>query len=261
MALKGPPGSTLCFLAQTYSEKPGHKFALNFDFEAMSVDDYDAVVIPGGRAPEYLALDPKVLHTVRQFEAQGKVIASICHGQQILAAAGLLKVSSWGCEVREGVACLLPQVRHEILPNVAAAPGSWSPPQNMAAALKPCSLAGFRGGKCSEGTFIDWMDPAVSLEEASAPRSGIQPSPPDFLGLRNPVCSAFCCHALPGQGKKCTAYPALKPLVGVSGGEWLEPDPISKCFTDGKLITGAAWPGHPEFIAQIMAALGTTVVI
>lgn len=136
---------------QTYTEKPGHNFSLTFSFDSVQVDEYDALLLPGGRAPEYLSLDKRVLAMVQQFQAKGKPIASICHGQQILAAADVLK------------------------------------------------------------------------------------------------------------GKKCTAYPSVKPIVMAAGGLWQEPDPISTCFTDGNLITGAAWPAHPEFIARLMDALGTTV--
>ncbi|KAK1568737.1 hypothetical protein Q3G72_028136 [Acer saccharum] len=136
---------------QTYSEKPGHNFTLTANFEGIDASSYDALVIPGGRAPEYLALNPKVLALVKEFMESRKPVASICHGQQILSAAGVLK------------------------------------------------------------------------------------------------------------GKKCTAYPAVKLNVVLSGGTWLEPDPIDRCFTDGNLVTGAAWPGHPEFISQFMALLGVKV--
>ncbi|CAL5326647.1 unnamed protein product [Camellia sinensis] len=133
---------------QTYSEKPGHNFTLTASFEGLNASSYDALVIPGGRAPEYLALDESVIKLVKEFMEVGKPVASICHGQQILSAAGALK------------------------------------------------------------------------------------------------------------GKKCTAYPAVKLNVVLGGATWLEPDPISRCFTDGNLVTGAAWPGHPEFISQLMALLG-----
>ncbi|KAL7094251.1 hypothetical protein ACP275_11G091100 [Erythranthe tilingii] len=136
---------------QTYSEKPGHNFTLTADFEGLDASSYDGLVIPGGRAPEYLALNDNVIKLVKEFMESGKPVASICHGQQILSAAGLLK------------------------------------------------------------------------------------------------------------GKKCTAYPAVKLNVVLAGATWLEPDPIHRCFTDGNLVTGAAWPGHPEFIAQFMALLGLTV--
>ncbi|KAK2652540.1 hypothetical protein Ddye_012396 [Dipteronia dyeriana] len=136
---------------QTYSEKPGHNFTLTANFEDIDASNYDALVIPGGRAPEYLALNPTVLALVKEFMESRKPVASICHGQQILSAAGVLK------------------------------------------------------------------------------------------------------------GKKCTAYPAVKLNVVLSGGTWLEPDPIDRCFTDGNLVTGAAWPGHPEFISQLMALLDVKV--
>jgi protease I len=76
---------------QTYSEKPGHDFALNAAFAKVKPGDYDALVVPGGRAPEYLRLDKAVLDVVRQFDAGRKPIAAICHGLQLLAAAGILK--------------------------------------------------------------------------------------------------------------------------------------------------------------------------
>lgn len=76
---------------QTYSEKPGHNFALNFDFDAVRAENYDALVIPGGRAPEYLRLDARVLDLVRAFDAASKPIAAVCHGAQLLAAADVLR--------------------------------------------------------------------------------------------------------------------------------------------------------------------------
>ena len=76
---------------QTYSEKRGHNFALNASFDDIQVKDYDALVIPGGRAPEYLRLNPDVLAAVRHFFDAGKPVAAICHGAQVLAAAGVLK--------------------------------------------------------------------------------------------------------------------------------------------------------------------------
>jgi protease I len=76
---------------QTYSEKPGHNFALNFDFTEVQAEHYDALLIPGGRAPEYLRLNSRVLALVRAFAKADKPIAAICHGAQLLAAAGVLE--------------------------------------------------------------------------------------------------------------------------------------------------------------------------
>lgn len=76
---------------QTYSEKRGHDFALNATFDEVKPDEYDALVIPGGRSPEYLRLNPAVLETVRHFFAANKPVAAVCHGPQLLAAAGVLK--------------------------------------------------------------------------------------------------------------------------------------------------------------------------
>jgi protease I len=79
--------------AQTYSEKRGHNFGVNADFEAAAAEPaaYDGLVIPGGRSPEYLRLNGKVLAVVRHFFEAGKPVASICHGQQILTAAGVVE--------------------------------------------------------------------------------------------------------------------------------------------------------------------------
>ena len=83
--------------AQTYSEKRGHNFVLNTDFDQISFDQFDALVIPGGRAPEYLRLDPQVLALVQHFAHANKPIAAICHGPQILAAAGVLSGRACSC--------------------------------------------------------------------------------------------------------------------------------------------------------------------
>jgi protease I len=75
---------------QTYSEKPGHRFGLNATFADIKGEDYDALVIPGGRAPEYLRLNPAVIALVQHFSSTNKPIAAVCHGAQILAAAGVI---------------------------------------------------------------------------------------------------------------------------------------------------------------------------
>jgi protease I len=83
---------------QTYSEKRGHNFTLNADFSDVNVADYDALVISGGRAPEYLRLNGRVLEIVRQFVEADKPVAAICHGAQVLTAAGVVsgkKVSAY----------------------------------------------------------------------------------------------------------------------------------------------------------------------
>jgi len=76
---------------QTYTEKPGHLFRLNATFGASAPEAYDALVLPGGRAPEYLRLDERVLSIVREFAAADKPIAAICHGLQILTTAGVVE--------------------------------------------------------------------------------------------------------------------------------------------------------------------------
>ncbi|KAI3499724.1 hypothetical protein L1887_35533 [Cichorium endivia] len=136
---------------QNFSEKSGHEFELTATFKDIDASSYDGLVIPGGRAAESLALEPEVIKLVQHFMHLGKPVASMGYGQQILAAADVLR------------------------------------------------------------------------------------------------------------GKKCTAYPAAKLHVVLAGATWMEPDPIESCFTDGNLVTGACWSGHPQFIAQYMKLLGIKV--
>jgi protease I len=97
---------------QTYSEKPGHNFTLNATFSDIKAESYDALVLPGGRAPEYLRMNENVLKLVRHFTEKNKPIAAICHGVQILAAAGVLEGKS--CTAYPAVA-----------PEVKRAGGKW----------------------------------------------------------------------------------------------------------------------------------------
>jgi protease I len=76
---------------QTYTEKPGHLFALNASFDEVDVGKYDALMIAGGRAPEYLRLNPRVIEIVQQFAKASKPIAAVCHGAQVLAAADVIR--------------------------------------------------------------------------------------------------------------------------------------------------------------------------
>lgn len=91
---------------QTYSEKPGHNFTLNAAFAEVESNNYRGLIIPGGRAPEYLRLNPLVLNLVRSFHESGRPIAAICHGLQVLAAADVLR----GCKCTAYPACA-PEVR------------------------------------------------------------------------------------------------------------------------------------------------------
>ncbi|MES2118823.1 MAG: DJ-1/PfpI family protein [Pseudomonadota bacterium] len=76
---------------QTYTEKPGHNFTVNASFNDVDVGFYDALLVAGGRAPEYLRLNPRVIEIVQQFAAAAKPIASICHGVQVLTAADVIR--------------------------------------------------------------------------------------------------------------------------------------------------------------------------
>ncbi len=135
---------------QTYSEKPGHNFTLNATFAEVRAEEYDALVIPGGRAPEYIRLNDTVLEMVRHFVHADKPVAAICHGAQLLVAAGVL------------------------------------------------------------------------------------------------------------AGKSCAAYPAVGPDITAAGGQYVD-IPMDRAHVDGRLITAPAWPGHPDWLAKFLLALGTKI--
>jgi deglycase len=135
---------------QTYSEKPGHNFALNASFDEVNPEEYDALVVPGGRAPEYLRLNERVLDTVRHFAETEKPIAALCHGPQILAAAGIL------------------------------------------------------------------------------------------------------------EGRSLSSYPAVGPEVRRAGAEWVD-IPVTEGYVDRNLVSGPAWPAHPDWLAKFLEVLGTRI--
>ena len=114
---------------QTYSEKRGHNFRLNANFADLQLDQYDGLIIPGGRAPEYLRLDEQVLQIVRHFAEANKPIAAICHGLQILTTAGV--ITGQRCQA-------YPAVR----PEIEQAGGQWDPPS-----------AGLDSA-CTDGNFV-----------------------------------------------------------------------------------------------------------
>jgi protease I len=135
---------------QTYTEKPGHNFVLNASFAEVKTEAYDALMIAGGRAPEYLRLDNRLIAIVRSFAAEKKPIAAICHAAQILAAADVIR------------------------------------------------------------------------------------------------------------GRRVSAYAACVPEVRLAGGEYVETPPDG-AIRDGNLVSGFAWPAHPQFLALFLEVLGTRV--
>lgn len=135
---------------QTYTEKPGHNFTLNASFAEIDTEDYDALMIAGGRAPEYLRLDNRLIEIVRTFASDHKPIAAICHAAQILAAAGVI------------------------------------------------------------------------------------------------------------HGRRVSAYAACAPEVRLAGGEYVETPPDG-AIRDGNLVSGFAWPAHPQFLALFLETLGTRI--
>ena len=135
---------------QTYTEKPGHNFVLNASFAEANAQSYDALMIAGGRAPEYLWLDKRLIAIVRLFAAEKKPIAAICHAAQVLAAADVIR------------------------------------------------------------------------------------------------------------GRQVSGYAACAPEVRLAGGEYVETPPDG-AIRDGNLVTGFAWPAHPQFLALFLEVLGTRI--
>jgi protease I len=129
---------------QTYSEKPGHNFALNATFDEVKEAGYDALVVPGGRAPEYIRLNPRVIEIVRHFANARKPMAAICHGAQVLAAAGVLEGRSCSAYPACGPDVTRAGGRYADIPvdqavvdgNLVTAPAWPAHPQWLAAFLK-----------------------------------------------------------------------------------------------------------------------------
>ncbi|KAL5712438.1 D-lactate dehydratase [Ranunculus cassubicifolius] len=135
-----------------YTELPGHLFKLNSSFEDVEPEKYDALVIPGGRFTELLSVNDKVLNIVQKFHEEGKPIATTCHSQLVLIAAGIM------------------------------------------------------------------------------------------------------------GGKKCSAFPSLKPVVILAGGIWCDPEPISACFVDENIISAVGWPAHAEYLSILFGLLGVKFI-
>ena len=129
---------------QTYTEKPGHLFALTADFASVKVEDYVGLVVPGGRAPEYLRLNERVIEIVQGFAAADKPIAAVCHGAQLLAAAGILQgrecsaYPACGTDVRMagGTYIDIPADQVHVQGNLVTAPAWPSHPRWLAAFFK-----------------------------------------------------------------------------------------------------------------------------
>ncbi len=139
---------------QTYSEKRGHNFAINVNWDNVQPANYDGLVIPGGRSPEYLQLDERVLKIVRYFAEAKKPLAVTCHGAYLLTAADV------------------------------------------------------------------------------------------------------------AQGRRCQAYPSLRPELERAGAIWDEPsEKLDSVCVDENLVTAPAWPANPAWMREFLKLLGTNVGI
>ncbi|KAF9664188.1 hypothetical protein SADUNF_Sadunf17G0130200 [Salix dunnii] len=329
---------------KTYTEKLGHNFSLNASFDEVDFSKYDGLLLPGGRAPEYLAINESVLDCVRKFSESGKPIGSICHGHLILAAAGSVKGRK--CTSLHGLGPVLvdagahwiePKTRMDSVADGNLITGVMYRAHPAYIQLFVKALGGKITGSDKRILFLcgDFMEDyevtvpfqslqalgcqvdAVSPEKKigdicptavhefegeqtysekpghnfvlTASYEGLDASSYDalvipggraaeylaldetvvamvkkFMQCRKPVASIghgqqILAAAGVLKGRKCTAYPTVKLNVVLGGATWLEPDPIGRCYTDENLVTGAAWPGHPEFVSQLMALLGIQV--
>lgn len=75
----------------TYVERPGYQVVADLTFSEVQVEEYEAILLLGGRAPEYLRNDARLLDIVRAFRDQDRWVFAICHGIQVLITAGLAK--------------------------------------------------------------------------------------------------------------------------------------------------------------------------
>lgn len=136
---------------QTYSEKLGHNFSLNATFAEIKPESYDALIIPGGRAPEYLRLDKRIIEIVRHFSSERKPIAAICHGAQVLVAAGVVQGRLCSCypavspdvTVAGGTYIDLPMDQAYVDGNLVTAP-AWPALSAWLAAFQKVLSAGIR---------------------------------------------------------------------------------------------------------------------
>lgn len=111
---------------QTYSEKPGHYFTLNKSFDSVKPEEYDALYLPGGRAPEYIRRDERVINIVKHFVEAKKPIAAICHGIQLLTAANAVKGRTLTCYPAVGPEVILGGGNYVEVPvDQAVVDGNW----------------------------------------------------------------------------------------------------------------------------------------
>ncbi|XP_062084286.1 protein DJ-1 homolog D-like [Humulus lupulus] len=328
---------------QTFYEITGHNFTLNATFDEVEFSKYDGLVLPGGRAPEHLAMNPSVIDLVTKFSDSKRPIASVCHAPLILAAAGLAKglkctgyrtvgpvlVAAGAHWVESKKACItdghhITAVTFESHPEfirgfVQALGGNITGsdnkrilflcgdymetyeikvplqslealgchvdavcPNKKAGDICPTAVHEFEGDQTYsekkgynftltanfEGLELSSYD-ALVIPGGRAPAclrldKTVIAMAKHFMEANKPVASIGLGQQILAaagvlKGRKWTAYPAVKLDVVLGGATWLEPDPIHRCFTDGNLVTVAAWPGHPELVAQLMELLGIQV--
>ncbi|XP_021887529.1 protein DJ-1 homolog D-like [Carica papaya] len=266
---------------QNNFERIGHNFILNKTFDEIELSKYDGLVIPGGRAPEYLAVNDSVVNLVSKFSTFGKPLAAICHGPLVLAAADAIRsrkctafldhmedyqvtvpfhsLQALGCQVeatcpykKAGETCL--NVVHDF--EEGSQTYSEKPGQHFTVTLDFDSL--------NELKFDALVIPGGRAAEVLALDERIIEFVKDFMGCNKPVASIghgqqILAAAGVLKGRKCTAHPAVKLDVVMAGGTWLEPTPVDRSFVDGNLVTAATWSDHPQFISQLMALLGISV--
>ncbi|KAL1348605.1 hypothetical protein AAHE18_07G092100 [Arachis hypogaea] len=278
---------------QTYSETRGHNFTLNATFDEVEGSNYDALVLPGGRAPEYLTQNVRVVELVREFSTSGKPIATYCHSQVLLAAADALK--------NRQITAYAP-----VGPTLIAAGANWDYmedyevmvpfealralgchvdavcPKKKSGDTCPTAIHDFEGyqhftekpghdfvlnatfGDVDASGYDALVIPGGRAAEYLALNETIISWVKHFVESNKPIAAIsygqqILVAANVLKGRKVTAYPAMKLNMVLAGATWIEPNPITLCITDGNLITGASWLSHPHFISHLMALLGISV--
>mmetsp|Transcript_14647 Transcript_14647/g.32456 ORF Transcript_14647/g.32456 Transcript_14647/m.32456 type:complete len:393 (-) Transcript_14647:326-1504(-) len=334
---------------QTYTEKPGHQYALNHTWEdVQGAEAYAGLLIPGGRAPEYLALRQDVKDLVAAFCAAGKPVAAVCHGPLVLAAAGVLQgkqataypacksaLLQAGAEwvqpepitmgltvdniVTAGAWPAHPEWLQQFMGKLGATvegaagkkvlllTGDYAEDYETMVPFQALQALGFQvdavcpgksaGDKCPMAIHDFDLKDSQTYSEKRGHNFALNKTfsevdvseydgcviaggrAPEYLSLDDAVVAAVrhfgeadkplaaVCHGISlltaagvvAGGRRCTAYPTLQPEVEQSGGTWVAAEPIDLSVRDGNLITAAAWPGHPAWLRDFIAAMGCAV--
>ncbi|TQD75174.1 hypothetical protein C1H46_039296 [Malus baccata] len=273
-----PTIGLLFFMGKTTdTDSRGHNFTLKATFDDIDFNNYDGLVILGGQSPEYLAMDASVVELVRKFSDSKKPVAATCHGLLVLAAADsirgrkctgfppvrlvLVAAGAHRVETEAASSCVLDgdivsgvtyEGNPEFISHFVKALGGNITGSNRRILflcrdfMKDYKITvpfqSLQALGCHINAVCPKRKPVISAPLLSMILKGTKPTPgsqlhPSVIAVVKQILAA----AGVLQGKKCTAYPAVKLNVILSGATWLEPDPIDSCFTDRNLVAAAGW--------------------